>query len=148
MSTYFNETYPNNSCLGLELGIDTTDIPSFEFPSVERMVASYQSSFIDSDYYLGNKNNNSEEAKKTDQVASQAEPLETEDGVHYMKPAMIREMEKEIDEMLTRLAAPFSTPDGVENSWHLTMEDDLDDWEFEALVWEIMNFSPFGNLDQ
>ena len=24
------------------------------------------------------------------------------------------------------------------------MENDLDDWEFEALVWEIMNFSPFG----
>ena len=45
------------------------------------------------------------------------------------------------------LISEVATPDGVENSWHLTMDimgDDLDDWEFEALVWEIMNFSPFG----
>ena len=45
------------------------------------------------------------------------------------------------------LISEVATPDGVENSWHLTMDimgDDLDDWEFEALVWEIMNFDPFG----
>ena len=40
--------------------------------------------------------------------------------------------------------------DGKENLWHLTvdsMEDDLRDvvdWEIEALVQEIENFSPFG----
>ena len=53
------------------------------------------------------KKYNSEEAKRIDQVASKAESLETGDGVHHMKPAMIREIEKEIDEMLMKLAAPL-----------------------------------------
>ena len=45
------------------------------------------------------------------------------------------------------LISEVATPDGVENSWHLTMDitgNDLYDWEFEALAWEIMNYNPFG----
>ncbi|PAV23166.1 hypothetical protein PNOK_0023400 [Pyrrhoderma noxium] len=155
MPTYYDEANLNNSCLGLQLGIGTpsTDIP-FEFPSVERMVANYQSPRISSDYYLGNNNNKSKEVKKTKGASTNQDISKAGDGEHYIKPEIIREIEKEIDEMLVKLAVPFSALDGKENLWHLTvdsMEDDLRgvvDWEIEVLVQEMENFSPFGGSNQ
>ncbi|PAV23101.1 hypothetical protein PNOK_0016800 [Pyrrhoderma noxium] len=159
---YSKEFTNGSSCLGLNLNMDNSmGTPSFEFPSVWVDVENYQSQLIKGDgqqIWISpddcpeNKLHNLKESKQMeefyplDRITLSAPSVPEEELC--VEPEMVETIaiEREMDEILMKLAESFSLLNGEENLWFLVGDDVYEglEGEFEKLKRDILEFNPFG----